>query len=76
MIQAKNLTMRYEDGLLAVDTLNFEIGPGEVYCLLGATGAGKTTTINLFLNFIEPTSGEALLNGIDCVRRRSKPSGM
>ncbi len=68
MIQAINLTKRYEDGLLALDTLNFEINPGEVYCLLGANGAGKTTTINLFLNFIEPTSGQALMNGIDCAR--------
>jgi ABC-2 type transport system ATP-binding protein len=69
MIQAINLTKRYEDGLLALDTLNFEIRPGEVYCLLGANGAGKTTTINLFLNFIEPTSGEALINSIDCADR-------
>jgi len=68
MIQAIDLTKRYEDGLLALDTVNFEIRPGEVYCLLGANGAGKTTTINLFLNFIEPTSGQALLNGIDCAR--------
>jgi ABC-2 type transport system ATP-binding protein len=63
-----DLTKRYEDGLLALDTVNFEIKPGEVYCLLGANGAGKTTTVNLFLNFIEPTSGQALLNGIDCTR--------
>jgi len=68
MIQAIDLTKRYEDGLLALDTVNFRIGPGEVYCLLGANGAGKTTTINLFLNFIEPTAGRALLNGIDCAR--------
>jgi ABC-2 type transport system ATP-binding protein len=68
MIQAINLTKRYEDGLLALDTLNFEIKAGEVYCLLGANGAGKTTAINLFLNFIEPTSGQALINGIDCAR--------
>ena len=68
MIQAINLTKRYEDGLLALDALNFEVKPGEVYCLLGANGAGKTTTINLFLNFIEPTSGQALINSIDCAR--------
>lgn len=68
MIQAMDLTKRYEDGLLALDTVNFEIKPGEVYCLLGANGAGKTTTVNLFLNFIDPTSGQALLNGIDCTR--------
>jgi len=66
MIQALNLTKRYEDGLLALDHVNFEIFPGEVFCLLGANGAGKTTTINLFLDFIPPTEGEARINGINC----------
>ncbi len=66
MIQAVDLTKRYEDGLLALDHLNLSIGSGEIYCLLGANGAGKTTTINLFFNFIEPTSGTAMLNGVDC----------
>ena len=66
MIQAIDLTKRYEDGLLALDHLNLNILPGRIYCLLGANGAGKTTTINLFFNFIEPTSGTARLNGKDC----------
>jgi ABC-2 type transport system ATP-binding protein len=68
MIQAHDLTKRYEDGLLALDHLNLDIRPGKIYCLLGANGAGKTTTINLFFNFIEPTSGSALLNGVDCTK--------
>ncbi len=66
MIQAINLTKRYEDGLLALDHVNFEIAPGEVFCLLGANGAGKTTTINLFLDFIPPTEGNAYVKGINC----------
>ena len=66
MIQAINLTKRYEDGLLALDHVNFEIYPGEVFCLLGANGAGKTTAINLFLDFIPPTEGEARINAINC----------
>jgi ABC-2 type transport system ATP-binding protein len=66
MIQALNLTKRYEDGLLALDHVNFEIYPGEVFCLLGANGAGKTTAINLFLDFIPPTEGEGRINGINC----------
>lgn len=65
MIEAINLTKRYEDGLLALDALNLRVNPGEIYCLLGANGAGKTTTINIFLDFIRPTSGQALLNGTD-----------
>ena len=62
MLQAIDLTKRYEDGLLALDRLNLTVNPGEIFCLLGANGAGKTTTINLFLNFIEPTSGR---DGVD-----------
>jgi ABC-2 type transport system ATP-binding protein len=68
MIESKNLSKRYEDGILALDALNLKVNPGEIYCLLGANGAGKTTTINLFLNFIEPTSGEAFLNDINVVK--------
>lgn len=69
MLQAIDLTTRYEDGHLALDSLDLEIKTGEIFCLLGANGAGKTTTINLFLNFIEPTSGTMLINGIDVIRR-------
>jgi len=68
MIEAIQLTKRYEDGVLALDALNLRVDPGEIYCLLGENGAGKTTTINLFLNFIEPTSGKALINNIDVTR--------
>ncbi len=68
MIEAIQLTKRYEDGVLALDALNLRVDPGEIYCLLGENGAGKTTTINLFLNFIEPTSGRALINNIDVTR--------
>ena len=65
MLQAIDLTKRYEDGLLALDNLSLEVKEGEIFCLLGANGAGKTTAINLFLNFIDPTAGSALINGID-----------
>ncbi|HUX07522.1 MAG TPA: ABC transporter ATP-binding protein [Acidobacteriota bacterium] len=68
MIEAIDLTKRYEDGLLALDHLNLRVEKGVIYCLLGANGAGKTTTINLFLNFIEPTAGTAKINGIDVTK--------
>jgi ABC-2 type transport system ATP-binding protein len=65
MLEAKDLTKRYEDGVLALDHLNLTVDDGEVFCLLGANGAGKTTTINLFFDFIPATSGQALIDGID-----------
>lgn len=64
MLEASNLTKRYEDGTLAVNSISFSVKPGEIFAMLGGNGAGKTTTINLFLNFIEPTSGETRINGI------------
>ena len=66
MIQAIDLCKTFGAGL-AVDHLTLTIQPGEVFCLLGANGAGKTTTINLFLNFIAPTSGQALIGGLNVV---------
>lgn len=69
MIAAENLTMRFDNESLALDAINFNVKKGEVYCLLGANGAGKTTVIDLFLNFIKPTSGRALINGIDVAEK-------
>ncbi|MFQ5603705.1 MAG: ABC transporter ATP-binding protein [bacterium] len=64
MIEARNLSKRYEDGVLALDEVSFSVEAGQVYAMLGANGAGKTTAINIFFNFIEPTAGEALVDGI------------
>jgi ABC-2 type transport system ATP-binding protein len=63
-LQAINLSKRYEDGVLALDSVCFDVAAGSIYAMLGGNGAGKTTTINLFLNFIEPTEGEARIDGI------------
>jgi len=64
LLEATNLTKRYEDGVLALDHVSFAVKAGQIYAMLGANGAGKTTAINLFLNFIEPTEGEARIDGI------------
>ena len=68
MIQAIDLSKRYPSGKLALDALNLKVGPGEIYCLLGAAGAGKTTTVDLFLGFVEPTAGKALIDAIEVAR--------
>ena len=68
MIKIIDLTKRYEDDVLALDHLNLEVTKGEIFCLLGANGAGKTTSINLLLNFIEPTEGTAEINGVDVTK--------
>jgi ABC-2 type transport system ATP-binding protein len=65
IIGAQGLTKIYEDGLCALDHVSFSVKAGEVFCLLGGNGAGKTTSINIFLGFIPPSEGSATINGID-----------
>ncbi|MCJ7583076.1 MAG: ABC transporter ATP-binding protein [Candidatus Aminicenantes bacterium] len=65
MFEAKDLTKTYEDGVMALDHLNLKVEGSEIFCMFGANGAGKTTAINLFLNFIPPTEGTVLMEGID-----------
>lgn len=64
MLEAVDLTKHY-GAQLALDRLNLTVRGGEIYCLLGANGAGKTTAINLFLHFIRPSAGVARINGVD-----------
>lgn len=52
-----------DDGAPAVDALNLTITPGETVALVGASGAGKTTLVNLLPRFVEPTSGRIELDG-------------
>ena len=72
MLETKDLTKKYEDGLLALDHLNLKVEPGEIFCMFGANGAGKTTAINLILGFIPPTEGTAFVDGVDVVKEPLK----
>ncbi|PID28801.1 MAG: ABC transporter ATP-binding protein [Candidatus Cloacimonadota bacterium] len=68
MLKIENLSKRYEDGKLALDQLSLHVKKGEIFVLLGANGAGKSTTINLLCNFIQPTSGSVTLAGKDAFK--------
>ncbi|MGB9860582.1 MAG: ABC transporter ATP-binding protein, partial [Moorellaceae bacterium] len=67
IIVTENLTKRY-NSVTAVQDLNLEIYEGEIFGLLGPNGAGKTTTILMLLGLTEPTSGRALVAGLDATR--------
>ncbi|OXS59979.1 ABC transporter ATP-binding protein [Cohnella sp. CIP 111063] len=67
VIQLKNLSKTYGE-FTAVDRLNLNIYPGEIFGLLGPNGAGKTTTILMMLGLTEPVSGEAIVCGVDATR--------
>ncbi len=60
MLKAVNVTKSY-NGKVALKDISFEIGRGEIFCLLGQNGAGKTTTINIFLGFIKKDGGQAFV---------------
>ena len=64
MITINKVSKSYGD-FKALNNLNLTVKEGEIYCLLGANGAGKTTTINLLLGFIEPSSGNTFINGVN-----------
>jgi len=66
MIAACHLTKQFQvrgTPLVAVNSLSFHVGSGEVYGLLGPNGAGKTTTIRMLMGLLEPDSGHVEING-------------
>lgn len=64
-VEFKNVCFGYEDNNLILDNLNFKVNQGESIALVGPTGAGKTTIINLLSRFYNLTSGQLLIDGID-----------
>ena len=67
MLQTLTLSKQF-GATRALDAVSLTVEPGEIYCLLGANGAGKTTLVNVFLNFVDPSGGQALVDGIDVTR--------
>lgn len=61
-IQVRDVRFAYEPGHPALDGLSFQIEHGEHLALVGPSGAGKTTVINLLLGFVHPSTGEVLIN--------------
>jgi len=69
MLEIIKLKKIYENGILAVNEVDLKVEAGEIFVLLGANGAGKTTMIMLIFGFTDPTSGTAKIKGIDVVRK-------
>jgi len=64
-IEYRNVTFGYEKDLPVIKNVSFSARNGETVAIVGPTGAGKTTLINLLLRFYEPWSGEILLDGVN-----------
>ena len=71
VIEAKNLSKRFGD-FAATDNVTFKVGKGEIFGLLGPNGAGKTTTFKMKCGLLKPTSGNALVMGIDLKKSPSE----
>jgi osmoprotectant transport system ATP-binding protein len=69
MIEFQNVSKSFGNGLPAVDAVNLRVGRGEFVALMGESGCGKTTTLNMINRLTEPTSGRILVDGDD-VRTR------
>lgn len=64
-IQIQNLTFSYEDNQKLIENLNVEAKPGQTIAIVGPTGCGKTTLINLLMRFYDPKGGRILIDGVD-----------
>ena len=65
LIEVKNVDFKYPNGTQALYDVNFTVKPNETTALVGLSGAGKSTIINLLDKFYLPTSGQILLDGRD-----------
>ena len=64
-VRFDHVCFSYEPGQTAIADVSFEIGPGETVALVGATGSGKSTTLNLLHRVFDPDEGAILIDGID-----------
>lgn len=64
-IEFKNVDFAYNEETPVLKNLSFKTGNGEVVAIVGPTGGGKTTIVNLLMRFYDVTSGEILLDGIN-----------
>jgi len=68
-LKLEGLVKRFGD-FEAVSGVSLEVRRGEAFALLGPNGAGKTTTIRMLMGILEPTSGRAFVDGLDCFSQR------
>ncbi len=63
LLKVENLGFSYEGSRQIFEGISFEVHPGEIVCLLGPNGIGKTTLLNCLARLREPSFGKVLLNG-------------
>src|SRR5699024_2433504 len=68
-IEFKNISFSYKNNEKILEDFNLHVSPGETIALVGETGSGKSTIVNLLCRFYEPNSGEILIDGVDYRKR-------
>ena len=64
-ILVEGLSREFKGGIKAVDGIDLEVAPGEIYGFLGPNGAGKSTTVLMLVTLLPPTGGRATVAGLD-----------
>lgn len=69
-VELRNVTFGYPGGPTVLKGVSLKVAPGEVVALVGATGAGKSSVVNLLLRFYDPQAGSVFVGGVDVRRLR------
>ena len=68
-VEFKNISFSYKDDEKILEDFNLHVSPGETIALVGETGSGKSTIVNLLCRFYEPNSGKILIDSVDYRKR-------
>src|SRR5213082_2014692 len=68
-IVAEGLVREFKGGIRAVDGIDLDVAPGEIYGFLGPNGAGKSTTVHMLTTLLPPTAGTARVAGYDVLHQ-------
>jgi ABC-2 type transport system ATP-binding protein len=75
-IEVEGLVREFKGGIRAVDGIDLEVAPGQIYGFLGPNGAGKSTTVLMLTTLLPPTAGTARVAGFDISRQGAKVRGV
>jgi ATP-binding cassette subfamily B protein len=71
-VEFKNVSFGYDKARRVLENVSLHVQPGEMLGLVGHSGAGKTTIINLISRFYDPTEGQILVDGVDMRQIKTK----